>query len=247
MPLKACGLVTICYLENPLMKGIVKPLLLASSFAFTFKTLELVDLEVQYLFLIGLGLGAITLGLDYTKKFDNGLAIFYEIISVFAAIGYISILSGLIIDFITFLAYYFSIDEVILNSILLSAGNTIGDFFGNASLAKAGEAVMGGFATYSGQIFNTYIGFSMSILSATKIDATDFDIFGIYKDGSKPLPAKHYFLICEFITVFALIIFSVVYLYLNKYQLSKKFSYILCCIYLTFFAFSMAFGFLSMA
>ena len=129
----------------------------------------------------------------------------------------------------------------------MSAGNTIGDFFGNAALAKTGEAVMGGFATYSGQIFNNYNGFSMSILSATKMDATDFDIFGIYKDKSKPLPAKHYFLMCEFITVFLLITFSVTYLYLNKYQLSKKLSYILCSIYLTFFAFSMAFGFLSMA
>lgn len=64
--MKACGLVTICYLDNPLMKGIGKSLLLASSFAFTFTTLELVDLELHYLLLIGLGFGAITLGLDLT-------------------------------------------------------------------------------------------------------------------------------------------------------------------------------------
>lgn len=69
---------------------------------------------------------------------------------MFSAIGFISIFSQIIIDFITFMAFYFSIDEVILNSILLSAGNTIGDFFGNGALAKAGEGVMGGFATYSG-------------------------------------------------------------------------------------------------
>ena len=138
VPLNACGLVTVCYLANPLMKGIGKGLLLASSFAFTFYTLELVELDLHYLLLIGLGLGAITTALEFTNKFENSLAIFYEIISVFAAIGYISIFSGLIIDFITFLAYYFSIDEVILNSILLSAGNTIGDFFGNAALAKTG-------------------------------------------------------------------------------------------------------------
>lgn len=106
---------------------------------------------------------------------------------------------------------------------------------------------MGGFATYSGQIFNNYIGFSMSILSATKVDATDFDIFGIYKDGDQPLPAKHYFLMCEFITVFGLIVFTLSYLYMNKFQLSKKLSYILCSIYLVFFAFSIAFGFISMA
>lgn len=88
--------------------------------------------------------------MEFLKVPEKITSVIYEIISVFAAIGYVSIFSQLIIDFITFLAFYFSIDEVILNSILLSAGNTIGDFFGNAALAKAGEGVMGAFATYSG-------------------------------------------------------------------------------------------------
>lgn len=88
--------------------------------------------------------------MELLKVPEKYTAVVYELISVFAAIGYISIFSSLIIDFISFLAFYFSIDEVILNSILLSAGNTIGDFFGNAALAKAGEGVMGGLATYSG-------------------------------------------------------------------------------------------------
>jgi len=56
----------------------------------------------------------------------------------------------MIIDFITFMSFYFNINKVILSSILLSAGNTIGDFFGNAALAKNGEEIMGAVASYSG-------------------------------------------------------------------------------------------------
>lgn len=88
--------------------------------------------------------------MDLLKISQNTVEISYELISVFASIGWISIFSNLIIDFISFLAFYFSIDKVILASILLSAGNTIGDFFANAALAKTGEPVMGAFASYSG-------------------------------------------------------------------------------------------------
>lgn len=178
-PLMACGLLTICYLDNPLMKTILKYLLIASSVMFTIYTLELLEVDFLVLLLIGLGFGLVSLIAEMLKVPSSVTEVVYELISVFSAIGYISIFSGLIIDFISFLAFYFSIDEVILNSILLSAGNTIGDFFGNAALAKAGEGVMGAFATYSGQIFNNFIGFSASIYSATKAEATKFNIFGL--------------------------------------------------------------------
>lgn len=244
IPLKFCGLFTISHLENPFMKTMGKYFLIASSFTFTFYTLELLDLSLWILAIIGLCIGLIILVLELLKVNSNPLIISYEIISVFAAIGYISIFSGLIIDFITFIAYYFSIDEVILNSILLSAGNTIGDFFGNGALAKAGEAVMGGFATYSGQIFNNYVGFSLSIYSASKID-TSFDIFGLHKPKNETLPAKHYFLMCEFATVLGIIIFTYVFLLFNKFKLTKKMSLILMTVYIAFFTFAMVFGFLA--
>lgn len=95
-------------------------------------------------------LGLICLALEIMKVSENIILIIYEIISVFAAIGFLGIFAGMIVDFIQFLAFYFSLDPVILNSILLSIGNNVGDFFGNGALAKSGEEVMGGFATYSG-------------------------------------------------------------------------------------------------
>lgn len=241
MPLYTCGLFTICYLDNPIMNTIWKYLLVASSIVFTIHVLELVEMEFWVLCLVGLGSGLLCLILETLKISQNLMAIFYELISVFAAIGYISIFSGLIIDFITFLAFYFSIDEVILNSILLSAGNTIGDFFGNAALAKAGEGVMGAFATYSGQIFNNFIGFAVSTFSATQIKETGFDIFGIYKQRN----LRHYFLMCVVGTVCLLLIFTFVYLNMTKFVLTRKLCIIFVCIYTVFFVSSMIFGFLS--
>lgn len=46
IPLYICGLFTISYLDNPLMKTYAKYLLVASSFVFTFYTLELVEAEL---------------------------------------------------------------------------------------------------------------------------------------------------------------------------------------------------------
>lgn len=150
MPLMAAGMLTVCYLDNPLMKRPTRPIIIGTSIWFMLYILELSPFGLVTLLVIGYAFGLFTFILEKVGVSKNGLEITYEFISVFAAIAWISIFSNIIIDFITFLAFYFSINEVILSSLLLSAGNTIGDFFGNAALAKAGEAVMGAFASYSG-------------------------------------------------------------------------------------------------
>lgn len=137
MPVRAAGVVIICYLDNPLMKTVFRFILIAVSISFTLVVLELME-SLVFAGIIGLGLGIAMILLELIKMSDNVIKIIYEICSVFAAIGFVSIFSGLIIDFITFLAFYFSLDEVILNSILLSIGNNIGDFFGNGALSKSG-------------------------------------------------------------------------------------------------------------
>ena len=149
-PLLFSGLFTICYLDNPFMKTPIKYIIIAFSAFFANYILETSPFNVFITAIISLGVAILLMVLDISGVNKNALAIVYELISVFAAIGWISILAGVIIDFITFLAFYFSLNEIILSSILLSAGNTIGDFFGNAALAKAGDEVMGAIASYSG-------------------------------------------------------------------------------------------------
>lgn len=250
MPLLVMGLLTVCYLDNPFMSKPSKFLIIASSITFTLYTLDLTPFDLMILCLIGVCFAFVFLGLELLKVSKNALEITFELISVFAAIGWISIFSGIIIDFISFLAFYFSINEIILSSILLSAGNTIGDFFGNGALAKAGEPVMGAIASYSGQIFNNFIGFSVNVLSAAGIGDTKFDIFALsyYKgEGAedKPAPLGNYFLMSVIFTVVVVIIINVLYYSMNNYVLNKKYPTVLICIYVFFFCASMIFGILS--
>lgn len=244
-PLQMAGLFMICYLENPLMKTLIKYLIVAVSFIFTVKVLIIPDIELFTLLIYGLGVGVLCLILEIVKIPQIILDCFYEFLSVFASIGFIKLISGVIIDFITFLAFYFSIDAVILNSILLSAGNTIGDLFGNAALAKAGEGLMGAFGSYSGQIFNNYIGFSVSVFQSYKIKDTRFDIFGLQRDKTQPFPTKHYFLMTVLGFVLFILGYTFINLRMNQFLLTKKFGISLVFIYLVFFSGSMAFGLLS--
>ena len=166
---------------------------------------------------------------------------------MFAAIGWISIFSGIIIDFISFLAFYFNINEVILSSILLSAGNTIGDFFGNGALSKAGESVMGAIASYSGQIFNNFVGFSFNILGSLSV-SDSFDIFAQnrYKDAqpgeSVPMPVGNIYIIVVILSAILLLCLNIAYYLMNNFTLKTSYTYILVAIYLVFFVCSLIFG-----
>jgi len=134
------------------MKNPAKFVIVPFSLFFSIYFLELAGEEPNMYLLYSIcGIaGALFLILEMVKFNNNVLSITYELISVFSSIGWISIFSNMIIDFITFLSFYFSINKVILSALLLSAGNTFGDFFGNGALAKNGEEVMGAIASYSG-------------------------------------------------------------------------------------------------
>lgn len=62
----------------------------------------------------------------------------YEILAIFSTICFIAVLAETTVDFIAFIAFYFSLEETIVNALFLSFGNMVGDLFGNMALAKAG-------------------------------------------------------------------------------------------------------------
>lgn len=150
VPFLFLNLLTIPYLDNPFMKTPAKFVIVGLGIFWVIWSIELLDVAVWLQLVIGLGVGAVFAGLELGGVSKFVLGIIYEILSVFASIGWIGLISNLIIDNISFLAFYFSIDKVVLSAILLSVGNSIGDFFGNAALAKQGEEVMGLLASYAG-------------------------------------------------------------------------------------------------
>jgi len=169
IPLNVCCLVTVTYLDNPIVKRKSRYLIIPLSIFFIIEILGLAgDNPNQYVVLgIAAGTALVLLILEMIGLNENYTSIILELISVIGAIAWISIFSNIIIDLITFLSFYFNINKVILSSLLLSAGNSIGDFFGNGALSKAGEEIMGAIASYSGQIFNNFIGFSITVFLCT--------------------------------------------------------------------------------
>lgn len=136
VPYLTLGLVTVPYLDNPFMKTYARFIIVSIGVFWMLFALELTELSWYILLGIGFGFGIVCLLLELVKTPKVVTEIIYEIVSVFSAIGWISVFANVVVDFISFLAFYFSIDKVILSTILLSIGNSIGDFFGNAALAK---------------------------------------------------------------------------------------------------------------
>lgn len=243
MPLMASGLFTIPYLSNPLMKTHLKFLVIPIALTFTIAILELSSASLLALFLGSCVLSAIFLVLEAMNIGKHHLETVYECMSIFAAIGWIKIFSTLIIDFITFLAFYFSISEVVLATLLLSAGNSLSDFFGNAALAIQGETVMATMAAYSGQIFNIFVGLTMNVLVSTQNENTKFDIFGIEqyrKTGSLHPNNQFIIIVCVFV-LFTLAI-SAIYYVTSGFVLRRKFGTVLFAIYGSFFTVAIFFA-----
>jgi Ca2+/Na+ antiporter len=239
------------YLENPLMVFPFKFIVISNSLIFMLYFLELTDLEMVPLLIVGYVFGAICFVLELIKVSKFVLEIVYEIISVFAAIGWISIFAGMVIDCIGFLAFYFSINEVILATLLLSAGNTVGDYFGNGALAKSGEEVMAMMGVYSGQLFNNFVGFAATMAAASSLGITDFDLFAqdhiaFMPDGEpNPPPMGSYFLIVVMGFVFIDIFLSLGVHFSNRFVATKSFGAIMQPYYGIFFVTSLVFGFMS--
>ena len=104
---------------------------------------------------------------------------------------------------------------------------------------------MGAFASYSGQLFTNFIGFSANVYAITKAGDPKFDVFGIHREVGTSLPLKNIFLMIVMGTTLMIILFTFFKLTLGEFKLSKAFTSLLLIIYLVFFCCSMIFGVLS--
>lgn len=99
---------------------------------------------------------------------------------------------------------------------------------------------MGAFASYSGQLFNNYIAFALSIYISNKNPNASFDIFGINSENE--LHLKHYFIMM----VLGFVIFTILYTYIslliNGFKLTKFLGYSFIAIYTVFFVAGIIFG-----
>jgi Ca2+/Na+ antiporter len=190
------------------------------------------------LFVSGI-VGAMIFFMEISGRVRGFLAYCRILAVVLVAIGLIKIFTGLIIDSITFLAFYFTVDHLILNAVLLSGGNTLGDFFANGALSAHGESLMAGLASFSGQTFNCLVGLAVTVLGLLRRGETDFDIFGLRKATGNP------FLVFLFLFAMGSLVVHLVYNWASQFIWRRKFGWVLGGSYLVFLGASVAYGSLS--
>lgn len=240
LPLNILAFFTISDADNPFMSIFTEPLICTMSFSFALTWLEIFHWSFLLTLMISIFISIVCYVSNHSTRYHRTARLAYQLTGIFASIAWIKIFSSLIIDFITFIAFYFDVNQVIIAAILLSAGNTIGDLFGNAALAKAGEDLMGTMASYSGQIFNNYIGFSFNIWRSLSI-SKDFDLFNRFGESTK-IPLQNIFVISMMLVTISIILISLVYFFSTGFILKRWFTKVLVSIYVIFFIGSLFLG-----
>ena len=242
MPLNLIAMVTISDPSNPLLQTPLHPFIIVISLFFTLSAFKFIELSLS----MGLFYGLICLIIlqlaKQVKQLYQSLDILYQVIGIFAAIGWLKIFTGLVIDCISFVAFYFTINHVILATMVLSVGNTVSDLFANSSLSRNGEPVMGAMACYSCQLFNNYFGFGMNVLLTVHRGKT-FDLFNRFGTfgRSGTIPLQNIFIIATMISSFFVIVITMIYLIFYRFTLRQWFSVFLVTMYLFYFFGSIGF------
>lgn len=247
MPLSMLSMFTICYDKNPFMNTFMKYVIAAVSVVWFISIMELLPFAAYQLFIVWVLCCVTFIILDLALTSTVILDIIFEIVAIFASIGWLKIFSMIIMDILSFIAFYFNINELILTCLLLSSGNTISDFFTNSALASTGATAMGALASYSSQNFNALIGFAFYALNLPK-NHDNFDIFSLKfialpKNLGKPYPLESVFLMLVLSAVILCLIITLVYLRANDFILKKSFSPVLISVYVVFCVTTLSVGF----
>jgi sodium/potassium/calcium exchanger 6 len=240
------GLLTIPYVYNPLLYTKARFLVVFCSVWFTGKMLFISHLPWYVYAASSFAVALLCLVLEALRINKHVTDTIYELIAVFGAMSWIKILSVLIIDFVSFLSFYMSMEELTLAILVIAAGNSIPDFFNNTALALHGEGVMAAMASYSGQTFNTLFGFAANLLLHWKRHGeVRFDLFG-FDCGKEPVSRPDERILCmlpKSLLIFILIAMVLVvlittgtYMYNHGFVLKRFFGVIALCLYLGFVA-----------
>lgn len=69
-----------------------------------------------------------------------------------------------IVEIIMFISDHYNVNMVLLSATLIAVGNSLQDYFANASMSRLGYGVMAVTGTVAGQLFNFLIGFGLNMV-----------------------------------------------------------------------------------
>ena len=244
----AAGLLTVPHAKSPLMNSMLKYLPLTLGVGLIVHQFEFSDFALAQLIIFALSSSIILFALETAGASKDVLDTIYDAITVFAALAWIDFLSLIIVDFINFLAFYFSVSEVILGSVLLSMGNSMGELFTAAALSKNGVGIMAALSIYSAQLLNLVTGVIICTWNSMKTgDTESFDIFGLswFREpiaDRRPFPISSLFMIFIIASALGLLLAHYFHLSFSKFTMGKQFGYGLVAAYFCFFGVSMVFS-----
>jgi Ca2+/Na+ antiporter len=203
--------------------------------------------------IIAVSLVVVIIILEICKIGKELIRIAEKVLTVMVSIAWTKLFVVLILDYMSFISFYFSINEIILFTILMSAGNCLAEMINLGALSRQGSGIMAVLATYSGQLLNLVGALSINTMMNANMGLISFDFFNLNNElrnheighSSSLLPVASQFLNMSMLFATFLVLIHFVYYAKNDFVLKKRYAFGLMLFYLGYIVCSVAFGYAS--
>lgn len=167
---------------------------------------------------------------EQSKRF----AVVISIFSLLSAILWMKIVTGALVDVISFIGIISNLPSSFLGFTVIAIGNAISDILTTIAIAKRGQALMGVAGAYAGQVFGLLFGFGASMARRAMLVEEPIPFNFLTDRALKNNEVMLWLIIFTFFTV----ALTMVWVSARNYKLEKTFAFTLGGIYATFLAYS---------
>lgn len=181
LPLKIISLLAITHEKHPFIDTNFKFVVFFVQFFYISFQLRILGGHILECFLLAIFVTifyVIFILIGIKKETEKVILILFSLLS---SIAFSNLAINLVSDFITFQAYYFSVNSRIVDSILKGSWFTIIEVLTGIELARKGFAPLGAFALMSCQNFQISVLFALIILLNTR---NGFNKFILFEDSN---------------------------------------------------------------
>jgi Ca2+/Na+ antiporter len=233
--------------KNPLMKSRIRPLLMGLALTFALIATGAIKLKlISAVFTFLLSSAGFYL-LENSRLEPATLDLAHDFVALLSGVALTKIYVSLFCDVLKFFKFYYSVNDIIVSAIFLSAADSLGKLYINIALASQGELILAILSTYSVQTFQNFIGLSLLAFRRVNAGFIDFNLFQMSKFGSvlgsdKKLSREIVFFTTEIGLTVAIIIIVLIYYRMNRFNVKQNFPNVLILIYASFSVYSLFMG-----
>lgn len=245
LPLHIMHLVTIPSAENPFCKGYARAVPWFTGTFFTFIIFEIVDSNTTLQLALSSVITVVFLLINHFWSQSTVFKVGRSAIVVLVALAWIQFFISIVIDYLAFLSFYYSANDVILRSFLLASGTSVGELVGSHALATVGAEIMALLSVYSGSFFNMIIVLIINILTNMKEKKKLFDVFGVHgraKRGDKGFSTESIYVIGLSALSVGLLVAHLIFFSFNRFKSSAVFGGLLVAVYAVVFILTISVG-----